>query len=174
MKPQADTKFGTQGRPYPGPQLAKDVFDRLQGEWTFVREVPGKATMTGRAHIAPTGPAQASYDETARVLLADGTALTGSQSYRYRRLPAPANGFDVLFAETGELFERLDFRPAPDGSLRADAEHDCPPDHYVSHFTLDAEDHLAVEHSVTGPNKNYVVRSAYRRVANSPDRRQPS
>lgn len=164
MKPQASTN--------PNPHRTADILDRLLGEWTFVREVPGKATMTGRARIASTGQAHARYDETARVRLSDGSTLTGSQSYRYRRLPAPANGFDVLFGETGELFERLDFRSTPDGSLRADAEHDCPPDHYVSHFTLDAEDRLAVEHTVTGPNKNYVVRTAYRKVGKSPNRSQ--
>lgn len=151
-------------------QRSSDVLDRLQGEWTFVREVPGKATMTGRAHIAPTGEGRARYDETARVRLADGKTLTGSQSYRYRRLSAPTNGFDVLFAETEELFERLEFRPAPDGSLQAEAEHHCPPDRYVSKFTLDSQDRLEVEHKVNGPHKNYVVRTSYRRVSPSPRR----
>ncbi|HEX3986889.1 MAG TPA: DUF6314 family protein [Acidobacteriaceae bacterium] len=147
-----------------------DVFDRLQGEWSFVREVPGKAKMTGRARILPTGEGRARYDETARVLLADGKTLTGSQSYLYRRLPAPANGFDVLFSENEELFERLDFHLSSDRSLRADAEHHCPPDHYVSHFALDREDHLFVEHAVRGPRKDYVVRTTYRRVGPARDR----
>lgn len=142
-----------------------DVLQRLQGEWTFVREVPGKATMTGRARIAATGQGHARYQETARVRLADGKTLTGSQSYVYRRLPLPANGFDVLFAESGELFERLDFHPAADGSLHAEAEHLCDSDRYVSRFTLDRDDRLAVEHTVTGPAKNYVVRTSYRRIA---------
>ncbi len=143
------------------------ILDRLQGEWKFVREVPGKATMTGRAHIAATSADRARYDETARVRLANGTALTGSQSYRYRRLPPPANGFEVLFAETGELFERLDFHSEPDGSLRADAEHFCGPDRYVSQFVLDGQGRLLVEHTVTGPGKNYVVRTVYRRASRS-------
>ena len=144
-----------------------DIFNRLQGEWKFVREVPGKATITGRAHIAATSADRARYDETARVRLTDGTTLTGSQSYRYKRLPPPAHGFEVLFAETGELFERLDFRSEPDGSLHADAEHLCEHDRYVSKFILDAEDRLTVEHSVTGPNKNYVVHTVYRRASRS-------
>lgn len=151
---------------------ATDIFERLQGEWKFVREVPGKAKMSGRARITSTGEGWARYEETARVRLANGTVLTGSQSYQYRRLPSPANGFDVLFGETGELFERLDFRPAPDGSLRANAEHECTPDRYVSTFTLDAEDRLMVEHAVTGPKKNYVVRTTYRRVNRSAERRR--
>jgi len=144
---------------------APHVLDRLQGEWKFVREVPGKATMTGRAHIAATSADRARYDETAHVRLTDGTRLTGSQSYRYKRLPAPANGFEVLFADTGELFERLDFQSEPDGSLRADAEHLCGSDRYVSRFVLDAHDRLHVEHTVTGPGKNYVVRTVYRRAS---------
>ncbi len=146
---------------------APHILDRLQGEWKFVREVPGKATITGRAHIVPTSADRARYDETARVRLADGTSLTGSQSYRYKRLAPPANGFDVLFADTGELFERLDFHPEPDGSLRADAEHVCGADRYVSRFVLDAHYRLHVEHAVTGPNKNYVVRTVYRRASRS-------
>lgn len=152
-------------------QTSQDVLERLQGEWTFVREVPGKATMTGRAHIVVTGDGRARYDETARVRLTDGKTFSGSQSYVYRRLPAPANGFDVLFAETGQLFERLDFRAAADGSLRAVAEHDCPPDHYASQFALDAEGGLTVEHKVTGPEKDYVVRTSYRKAGKAVDRR---
>ncbi len=143
------------------------VFDRLLGEWKFVREVPGKATMSGRARIVPTSEGWARYEETARVRLADGTTMSGSQSYLYRRLPASANGFDVLFAESGELFERLQFREAPDGSFHAEAERLCSDDRYVSKFSLDANDLLAVEHTVTGPGKNYVVRTAYRRSGRS-------
>ncbi|HEX3661302.1 MAG TPA: DUF6314 family protein [Acidobacteriaceae bacterium] len=159
----------------PDPAQHPDIFERLQGEWTFVREVPGKASMTGRARIVPTGEGRARYDETARVRLADGKTLTGSQSYRYRRLPLPANGFDVLFAENEELFERLEFRAAPDEAFRANAEHHCPPDHYVSQFTLDREDRLVVEHTVRGPRKDYVVRTAYRKVARARNpRRSPS
>ena len=156
--------------PQTSPPATHDLFDRLQGEWTFVREVPGKATMTGRAHIASTGKDRARYNETARVRLADGSTFRGSQSYLYRRLAAPANGFDVLFAETGMLFERLDFRSAPDGSLQANAEHNCPPDRYVSQFTLDSENRLTVQHAVSGPSKNYVVRTVYRKVGRVPDR----
>lgn len=138
------------------------VFDRLMGEWKFEREVPGSATITGRARIASTGEGWARYDETARVRLSDGTTMGGTQSYLYRRLPQPANGFDVLFAESGKLFERLEFQEL-EGAERAAAEHVCDGDRYVSKFSLDAEDRLNVEHKVTGPKKNYVVRTAYRR-----------
>ncbi|MGB6132562.1 MAG: DUF6314 family protein [Acidobacteriaceae bacterium] len=146
---------------------APGIFDRLIGEWKFVREVPGKATMTGRARIVPTREGWARYEETARVRLADGTTMSGSQSYLYRRLPPSANGFDVLFAENGELFERLEFREASDRSFHAAAERLCNDDRYISKFSLDADDLLAVEHTVTGPGKNYVVRTTYRRSGRS-------
>ncbi len=123
--------------------------------------------MTGRARIAPTSDGWARYEETARVRLADGTTMTGSQSYLYHRLPQPANGFDVLFAENGELFERLEFCEAVDGRFQAEAERLCNDDRYVSKFALDADDLLSVEHRVTGPGKNYVVRTAYRRSGRS-------
>jgi Family of unknown function (DUF6314) len=151
-------------------ERSAEIFERLLGEWSFVREVPDKATMTGHARILATAEGRARYDETARVRLADGTTLTGSQSYYYRQLPPPANGFDVLFAENEELFERLNFHLSTDGSLRAEAEHHCPPDRYVSQFTLDRDDRLFVEHAVQGPHKNYVVRTVYRRVSRAPAR----
>ncbi|HEY1810610.1 MAG TPA: DUF6314 family protein [Acidobacteriaceae bacterium] len=160
-------------KPSATPRPAPHVFDRLQGEWTFVREIPGKANMTGRARIAPISEGRARYDETARVRLTGGNVLTGSQSYHYRRLAPPANGFEVLFAANGQLFERLDFHPSPDGTLRAEAEHNCPPDHYVSIFTLDGDDRLFVQHTVQGPHKNYVVRTTYRRVSRARDRNAP-
>lgn len=106
---------------------------------------------------------RARYEETARVSLAQGGTLHATQCYLYERLPAPANGLLVLFCETAELFERLDFQQQAGGSLVAHARFLCADDDYVSEYTLDSRQHLHVRHTVRGPGKNYQVDTRYQR-----------
>ncbi|HUB18984.1 MAG TPA: DUF6314 family protein [Acidobacteriaceae bacterium] len=143
---------------------AGSVFEWLQGEWAFVREVPGYASVRGEARIAPAGDDAARYEETALVTLARGGKLRAKQCYLHRRLPRPANGIEVRFCETGELFERLEFRARRDGALEARARYVCAEDVYESAFVVRGEQ-LQVEHVVRGPKKDYRVATTYRRKA---------
>ena len=142
------------------------VFDWLRGEWAFVREIPGYASVRGKARIEPTGADTARYEETAHVTLTRGGTLRATQCYVHRRLPAPANGIEVRMCETGELFERLEFRARDDGALEARARYVCGDDTYESVFLVQGE-RLHVEHGVRGPQKDYHVQTSYRRVARS-------
>jgi hypothetical protein len=145
---------------------AVSVFDWLQGEWAFSREVPGYASIRGEARVTPAGDHAARYEETALVSLVAGGRLHAKQCYEYHRLPSAVNGFDVLFCETGELFERLEFRALNDGSLEARARYVCAADVYESTFVVRGES-LQVEHAVKGPKKDYRVTTVYRRMARS-------
>ncbi len=149
-----------------GKAAAVSVFDWLQGEWAFIREVPGQASVRGEARIAPADDDSARYEETALVTLAHGGTLRATQCYLHRRLPSPANGIEVRFCDTGELFERLEFRPLKDGSLEARARYVCAGDVYESAFVVRGE-RLHVEHVVKGPKKDYRVKTVYRRMARS-------
>jgi hypothetical protein len=141
----------------PDPQ---NVFDRLLGTWSFVREVPGQASMTGEATITLLEDSVAQYVERARAQLASGEVLHGEQRYLYRRTGA---GFDVLFHQTGQLFHALAFVADEEGWLRASASHSCKADLYRSEYAVGPE-RFWVRHVVRGPQKNYVVETAYRRV----------
>jgi Family of unknown function (DUF6314) len=145
---------------------AASVFDWLQGTWAFVRQIPGYASVRGEARIAPAGGHAARYEETALVTLARGGTLRATQCYLHRRLPLPANGIEVRFCDTGEVFERLEFRPRGDGALEARARFVCAADVYESTFVIRAE-RLHVDHVVRGPKKNYRVETVYRRRARS-------
>jgi hypothetical protein len=142
------------------------VFDWLLGAWTFSREVPGYASIMGEARVTAEGEDGARYQEAATVSLVGGETLRAAQCYRYRRLAQPLNGFEVLFCETAELFERLDFRDR-EGALRARAQFSCGADLYESEYVADGRDRLIVEHAVRGPRKNYRVRTIYSRRTNS-------
>lgn len=146
---------------------AADVFDWLLGQWTFVREIPGYANVRGEARVTPTGEGEARYEETAVVSLVRGGTHSGTlratQCYQFRRLPAPVNGIDVLFCQTGELFERLIFDESSEDRLEARARFLCAADVYESAFAIDRVGRLHVEHVVRGPKKNYRVETIYSR-----------
>lgn len=140
-----------------------NVFDWVQGSWTFMREVPGYASVRGEASVTLEGEDAARYEETAMVSLVYGGTMKASQCYLYRRLALPVHGFEVRFCETGDLFERLEFRGEAGGGLRARAKFLCGDDVYESEYAVDAEGRLVVEHVVRGPRKDYRVRTVYER-----------
>ena len=144
---------------------ATSIFHWLLGEWTFLREIPGYASVRGQARIALSADDTARYEETALVTLVHGGTLRATQCYRFLRLPAPINGIEVRFCATNELFERLEFHLLADGILEARARFLCAADTYDSLFAIDRERHLHVEHVVQGPRKNYRVETTYTRTA---------
>lgn len=148
--------------------VARPVFDQLLGAWTFTRAVPGIASITGRAIILPLSGNLARYQETAEITLANGTMLHGTQRYLHRRLPPPINGFEILFPETVQLFERLEFHPSDAHTLCAAADHLCAADRYLSSYACDADDSWRVQHTVRGPKKNYILQTVYRRETATP------
>jgi hypothetical protein len=140
------------------------VFDLLLGRWNFVREVSRQASMVGRATIALVEEGTALYEETARVTLANGQTLNARQRYLYQRSAHPVNGFDILFESTQNLFQSLKFSHVGDGRLAASASHLCQADSYFSEYELVGEDRFYVQHTVRGPEKDYVVLTTYLRV----------
>jgi hypothetical protein len=76
----------------------------------------------------------------------------------------PANGIEVRFCDTGELFERLEFQKREDGALEARARFECAGDVYDSTFVVRGE-RLHAEHVVRGLRKDYRVQTTYRRMA---------
>lgn len=136
------------------------VFDSILGNWTFERVVTPHASARGKAEIHLTTAGEALYRETAEIRLATGEVLNATQSYLYRRTEY---GFDIFFADTGRLFQSLQFER--EGSeLRASAEHLCAADHYASDYVLSPPDRMFVRHIVRGPAKDYVSETKYERV----------
>ena len=144
------------------------VFDRLQGRWTFVREIPGYASARGEARIVPEGEDAARYEESAEVALIQGSTLHATQCYLYHRWPAVPNGLEILFCESRELFHHLAFEQGSDGSLEAHARFLCAADEYVSDYSLDPGGRLHVQHIVRGPKKNYQVNTIFVRQSDIP------
>jgi hypothetical protein len=87
-------------------------FDRLLGEWRITRTIPGHASIAGSAHVALLAATDALYEERVEVALESGKRVTGTRRYLYRRTQ---DGMDILFVETQQLFQSLQF--LPDGTI---------------------------------------------------------
>ena len=140
----------------------RSVFDRLLGDWTVVREIPGYASATGVARIIPIDAETARYEESVRLSLIHGETLNGTQCYLYRQRPDVPLQIQILFCDTAELFQTLAFRE--EGRLwRATARFLCGADEYESEYRLD-EQGWQVQHTVCGPRKNYRIETVYRKA----------
>ena len=134
----------------------------LVGTWEFEREVRGNATMRGTVTIVRNGETSASYQERCRVQLADGHTLQASRSYALVELH---DGFAVRLSESGELFEQLHFQEIGN-VLVAAAAYTCVADQYRSEWRLGPENSFLVLREVSGPRKQYISESVFRRVEN--------
>ncbi len=138
---------------------AGGVFEGLLGEWGLEREIPGRGRMKGRARFALLDGETALYEESGELCLEGGQTLHSRQSYVYEKRD---DGFAVLFADTRELFHVMRFA-ASGNDLVAEASHLCLNDLYLSGYTVRADGSFEVWHQVHGPQKDYVIRTLYRR-----------
>ena len=130
------------------------AFVFLLGTWTVVREIQGQARMSGWAEVLEKEDGTAVYRERVAVTMMDGAEFGGSQSYLVRKT---GEGFDLLFAETGTIFQELRFCcKGGGGSLRAEATHLCGEDRYLSDYVLGPGRCFSIRHIVAGPRKRYT------------------
>jgi Family of unknown function (DUF6314) len=143
---------------------AVSPFNWLLGDWRITRTIPGHASIAGRAQVVLLAAGEALYKERVEVALESGKRLTGTRRYHYHRTKS---GVDILFAETDQLFQSLQFR-LDGNNMIAEASHDCASDRYDSTYILRADDCLTVVHTVHGPTKNYISTTEFVRTCETP------
>ena len=140
---------------------AHDVFSALAGTWELSRSI-GDWKFRGSAAFCADGPDELRYEENG-ILSRPGTPdIVAFRRYIYRY---EADRIAIYFDERpARIFEVLDLTRAAGGNWQAQAEHDCPPDHYASRYAFGAETML-ITHVVHGPRKDYEMVTTYRRVS---------
>lgn len=134
------------------------VFSGLAGTWTLSRRIGADWRFRGRAVFRPHGENELRYEEHGLLSQGGGTEYPASRRYVYRY---EDGGIVVYFDEQPlRLFQRLAPARAADGSWRAQAGHDCEPDHYASRYRFGA-DAITISHRVRGPRKNFEIVSDY-------------
>lgn len=139
---------------------ARMIVSQLTGSWSLERRISGGVIMGGTALFA-TGEADGLlYRETVRVKLPDGGELDGERRYIFKEA---VGGFDVLFCETPlRLFHHVEPARLED-RLRGGAIHYCGADTYESIYDFIDDGTFTVRHLVSGPKKDYLIETQYRR-----------
>jgi hypothetical protein len=142
---------------------ASEVTARLTGSWSFDRVIEGQGSMRGLATFAPLDAHGLAYREQGRLRLLNGSELEAEREYLFR---ARDRGFDVFFNETPpRLFHTIELAASDGGALSGSAGHLCNLDHYQSTYSFRGDGGFVIRHVVSGPRKDYVLRTVYERVA---------
>ncbi len=133
----------------------EDLAAWLSGSWDVERTInDGQGRFTGCAAFAPDGDGGVDWRESGRL------ALDGHEGQVYRNLrvsPAPDGTWEVRF-DDGRPFHALDLR-----CDRCEAEHVCGPDVYRGTYEVLDGDRMTVCWRVTGPGREDLIASEYRR-----------
>ena len=132
--------------------------DRFRGLWRIERRIEDR--LAGRSGVLQ-GQARFTDADTGLVYREEGVLrfagqpdLTARQSYLWRE---GALGIEVLFAD-GKPFHGL-----PRDDAAPCAHHHCSPDDYVGRYDFSAWPEWRVEWHVSGPRKDYTMRTRYSR-----------
>ncbi|MFG2287275.1 DUF6314 family protein [Streptomyces sp. NPDC048595] len=160
--PQAGAGPAPEAVPYP----VADVAAYLAGRWRVERTVQDlragvEGAFRGTAEFRPAGAGEPTAgEELLHVeegrLIWDGTEYPASRTLRLR--PRSDGTAEIRFAD-GRPFHDLDLRGG-----RWTAVHPCSADRYAGTFTTVAADEWLLSWRVTGPAKDQLLRSVYRRA----------
>ena len=142
------------------------LYDALAGRWRFQRHASTGERMQGRAEFVPLAPDSLRYHEEGRAILPNGQELTFFRNYLYR---INAAVLTILFDGPSQgLFQQVELTDA-NGIWTGQGHHPCGRDIYRSDYRIapgaetGIEPALEIRHRVTGPNKDYLLETLYRR-----------
>ena len=129
------------------------------GQWTLQRGIRDQlhgqhGTLAGQAVFTQTGAKQLTYDETGTLVLESGAQLEATRQYKWRFAPDLVT---VSFWDGG-LFHQ--FVPSDHA---AGTDHPCGDDFYTVRYNFTRWPEWTAVWTVTGPRKDYVSTSTYRR-----------
>ncbi|MGG2459893.1 DUF6314 family protein [Streptomyces sp. RGM 3693] len=141
--------------------LVPDVAAYLTGRWHVERAVYDlragtEGSFRGTADFTPDGPDGALCHTEEGELTWEGVGYPATRTLRLR--PEPDGTATVTFAD-GRPFHDLDLRTGHWTTV-----HPCAADRYEGVFTAVAADRWHLEWRVTGPAKDQLLRSVYRRT----------
>ena len=131
----------------------------LAGAWTLARRIRDARAgavlrLSGTARFEPAGAAALEYSENGVLTLPDGQRLAAERRHRWLDVPG---GAEVLFAD-GRPFHALRWAPV------AAAQHPCGEDRYQVRYDFRRWPVWWAIWRVTGPGKDYLSVSRYRRA----------
>lgn len=141
-----------------------DLKDFLKGVWRLERRLDDRRAgqqglLTGKADFSPEGDAMLYSEEGRLVIGPSSNPVHDGPAAQVHRYVFDAPGRARVEFRDGRFFHDLDLS---DG--RWAATHLCPPDRYDGDFTALGPDSWRVVWRVTGPRKDLILDSHYRRA----------
>ena len=137
-----------------------EILDILQGNWDFERCVSyPTVSLKGTAVFEPLAKNTLSYHES-------GTYVFDSTEYDFfqKRTFYFENNSIVIFKNDGALLHQFDgintLYPSTSTHL-----HLCGSDTYHCVLTLNSTINFSMHYSIKGPNKDYTIRTLYRKLS---------
>tara|TARA_B100000123_G_scaffold121324_1_gene89541 strand:+ start:1201 stop:1683 length:483 start_codon:yes stop_codon:yes gene_type:complete len=147
---------------------ASDIFAALAGNWSLVRDLGDTGQFTGKVtfHAAdPDKPNVLRYREEGFLTRTDGKRFDGYREYDFVLHEDPA-AIELLFRDPlsfGNRYVMLHFgEDATDGLCARDI-HPCGEDFYHHCMIWQNNDHFETKIKITGPKKDHLLHSIYRR-----------
>ncbi len=131
----------------------------FMGQWTLSRKIKDNlhghnGTLTGLAAFTGTGAIRLTYEENGTLVLETGASLAASRRYLWEFTDAEVV---VCFADSKPFHQFI-----PSGHADG-TDHPCGDDFYTVRYDFTAWPQWEAVWTVTGPRKDYVSRSVYRR-----------
>lgn len=129
----------------------------FEGRWTLTRQIDDarggvESRFEGAARFTPDATGL-TYEEEGHLLMPGQPPMAATRRYLWRE---GAAGIELRFAD-GRFFHTIAPGPAPE------ATHHCPPDLYRVAYDFAAWPEWQARWQVSGPRKDYVMRSLYRK-----------
>ncbi|MFH1805751.1 MAG: DUF6314 family protein [Pseudomonadota bacterium] len=143
-----------------------DIFNHLAGEWSLSRDLDMVGRFTGTARLWVAEPDRRDllrYREEGVLYRTDGQEFDGFREYDFINTP---HGIELRFrdpARFGRFYVCLDFAKDPVGNMTARDIHPCGDDIYHHTMIWHDQNHFETEIKISGPRKDYMLHSLYRR-----------
>lgn len=151
--------------------MTQDLFGYMKGTWTFEREIllnnskKNYGNASGKAIWETTTIAHTlQYHETGKLLINETQHQQAFfRNYQYR---ITEEGLDIYFddelTQNFNLYQQYVFQKGINKLIPKEV-HVCNKDLYEGDFTLTNENHFVHTSIVTGPHKDYIIITRYKR-----------
>lgn len=153
----------------PSTPTAIDIFSALSGDWHLVRDLGDVGQFVGDVTFHATDPDTPNilrYREEGFLTRPDGQTFDGYREYDFVLHENPA-AIELLFRDPlsfGNRYVMLKFGEDADDGLCARDIHPCGEDFYHHCMIWKGPDHFETKIKITGPKKDHLLHSIYRRA----------
>lgn len=138
----------------------EDIFKNLAGEWGLTRNISSGEHFTGTANFTSVSNSAFILIENGELKTQDGNTITATREWHWAY--APESQLTISYNESPlRLYHQLSLN-IKNQICCGEATHLCTPDTYIGEYEF-SENQIRIEQKISGPKKDYRVRSLFER-----------